>query len=228
MSKRNQDLILFFLETESEFDIENRLVRLYMNRFTVDENDQTEIIGVNNIVKTREQNVLSIYHNTARYYSRFVERARKTEKPFTDLHCILPLYANPLFFNQRDERVDPMEYVRLKWLLTTGRFKRALEKCFKKSLLGNCLAFTILNGSPNRVLVSKNYRNHRYQYQNSDVELEEDNLEVSLYGICRSINDDLERLRRRILNHGIAHRNLQMKTSIYFIIKCSMKIKLIE
>ena len=204
MSKRNQDLILFFLEAKSEFDIENRMIRLYMNRFTIDENDQTEIIGVNIVLKTKELNL----SNTSRYFSGFLERAREKEMRFTDLHCILPLSGHPLFILQRYHHADPMENLHLKWLLTTGQFKRPLEKCFKKSLVGNCHAFTILYGFQNRVIVSKDDRNRRYQYQNADDELKEISLETNSNGICRSINDDLEQLRQRILHHGIAHRHL--------------------
>ena len=54
MERKRQNLILFFEENENEKDISSTLVFLYMNRFIICEEDQTEILGVYNLAKPKE------------------------------------------------------------------------------------------------------------------------------------------------------------------------------
>ena len=54
MERKTQNLFLFFEETDDEKDTSSKLVRLYMNRFVIDEEDQTEIIGAYNLSKANE------------------------------------------------------------------------------------------------------------------------------------------------------------------------------
>ena len=49
MTRQKQNLVLFFKENEECNFISSRLVRLYMNRFTIDEDDETEITQVYNV-----------------------------------------------------------------------------------------------------------------------------------------------------------------------------------
>ena len=53
MERKTQNLLIFFEEADDEKDISSKLVRLYMNRFVIDEEDQTEIIGVYNLAKAK-------------------------------------------------------------------------------------------------------------------------------------------------------------------------------
>ena len=55
MPIKKQNLFLFFEENENEFDISSNLVRLSMNRFTVDEEAQFEIIGVHNLRRVKKE-----------------------------------------------------------------------------------------------------------------------------------------------------------------------------
>ena len=55
MERTRQNLFLFFEETDDERDISSNLVHLYMNRFVICEEDQTEIIGAYNLSKTDEK-----------------------------------------------------------------------------------------------------------------------------------------------------------------------------
>jgi len=54
MDRKPQNLFLFFEENDDEKDISSRLVHLYMNRFVIAEEDQTEIIGVYNLANPHE------------------------------------------------------------------------------------------------------------------------------------------------------------------------------
>ena len=51
MHRRNRNIILFFEENENVRSITSKMVRLYMNRFTIDEEQRFEITGVFNLTK---------------------------------------------------------------------------------------------------------------------------------------------------------------------------------
>ena len=53
MQRRRQYLVLFFEENDDSRIIDSKLVRLYMNRFIIDENCQNEITGVHQLSKHR-------------------------------------------------------------------------------------------------------------------------------------------------------------------------------
>ena len=52
--QRKQNLVLFFNENHNEPVRSKNMVRLYMNRFIVDEEDQHEIIGVRNLTEKQK------------------------------------------------------------------------------------------------------------------------------------------------------------------------------
>ena len=51
MHRRNRNIILFFEENENVRSITSKMVRLYMNRFIIDEEQRFEITGVFNLSK---------------------------------------------------------------------------------------------------------------------------------------------------------------------------------
>ena len=51
MVKRDRNIILFFEENENVKSISSKMVRLYMNRFIIDEEERFEITGVFNLAK---------------------------------------------------------------------------------------------------------------------------------------------------------------------------------
>ena len=51
MHRRNRNIILFFEENENTRSISSKMVRLYMNRFIIDEEQRFEITGVFNLAK---------------------------------------------------------------------------------------------------------------------------------------------------------------------------------
>ena len=54
MERKRQNLFLFFEENDDEKDISSNLLHLYMNRFVIAQEEQTEIIGVYNLAKPNE------------------------------------------------------------------------------------------------------------------------------------------------------------------------------
>ena len=80
--RRKQNLVLFFKENE-EFNVMNsRLVRMYMNRFTIDEEDQTEVTEVYYIKSGTRKEYNECFSKSLR-----MERENKTAN--TDTHFIL-------------------------------------------------------------------------------------------------------------------------------------------
>ena len=56
MERKKQNLILFYEENNDEKDISSKLVRLYMNRFLVGEEDQSELSGVYYLAQNTQPN----------------------------------------------------------------------------------------------------------------------------------------------------------------------------
>ena len=82
MTNRKQYLVLFFQENEECNLISSRLVRLYMNRFTIDEDDETEVTQVHNVKNgTQEEYEECI--------SESLVIARESETPNTYHHFII-------------------------------------------------------------------------------------------------------------------------------------------
>ena len=50
MERKKQNIIIFYEENNDEKDISSKLVRLYMNRFLIGEDDQSELSGVYHIL----------------------------------------------------------------------------------------------------------------------------------------------------------------------------------
>ena len=82
MTKRKQNLFLFFEENEDYNVINSRLVRLYMNRFTIDETEETEITGIGTI-----QN--KTWEDYEKCFSKALKMANEKVTPNTDMHLIL-------------------------------------------------------------------------------------------------------------------------------------------
>ena len=60
MPRRKQNLVLFFEEKEDARIIDAKLVRLYMNRFIINEDAQNEINGVYHLSNNRKRFIWSI------------------------------------------------------------------------------------------------------------------------------------------------------------------------
>ena len=63
MEGKRQNLFLFLEENDDEKDISSSLVRLYMNRFVISEEDQNEIIGVYNLAKPNKNTPLIEFYS---------------------------------------------------------------------------------------------------------------------------------------------------------------------
>ena len=74
MKRRNRNLILFFEENEDVEIINSKLVRLYMNRFTIEEEQRFEIIGVFNL--TSVPKMIKFDHGDPRVYYRRLQHQK--------------------------------------------------------------------------------------------------------------------------------------------------------
>ena len=63
MEQKTQHLILFFEENDDEKDISSNLVHLYMNKFVITEEEQTEISGIYNLAKPNQTTPLIEFYS---------------------------------------------------------------------------------------------------------------------------------------------------------------------
>ena len=56
MERKKQNIIIFYEENNDEKDISSKLVRLYMNRFLIGEDDQSEVSGVYDLAQNTQPN----------------------------------------------------------------------------------------------------------------------------------------------------------------------------
>ena len=103
MTPTKQNLFLFFEENEMQSLIDRKLVKLYMNRFIIDEDAKFEISGVYELQKVTEPmlNPLNPYFKTNAnqrtnkeavdkdIFTDAIEKACRLETNFSDSHFII-------------------------------------------------------------------------------------------------------------------------------------------
>lgn len=151
MTKWKQNLVLFFADEDFNL-ISSGLVRLYMNRFTIDEDHETEVTEVYNIKSATWEEYLECLRK-----SLIAKRESKT--PNTDTHYIIAndynpwLPLGPLGFSLN--RVLPS-------LPDSMLFKlfQLIENEQNRS--DNCYALTVLHGSNSLKFFSQNNQKMAY------------------------------------------------------------------
>ena len=91
MSKRSKNLIFIFNKTDVDYDNSSSLVRLYMNRGIIYEDDQFEILGVGNLISKTNGNIESrfqkIIEKHASISSRILNNSFRLKN--ADIHLIV-------------------------------------------------------------------------------------------------------------------------------------------
>ena len=201
MTRRKQNLILFFRENEEPNVISSRLVRLYMNRFTIDEGDETEVAQVYNVKN-------GTWKEYEECFSKSLIIARKSETPETDYHFIIG-YST---VNDDKKSWYAKMWSFFHWSQTKSLiFKISQLIVNNQSRLENYFAVTLLHGSNSLQLLSEFDEETAYQYQKKEDKYEQKRFWRKIFPdmnfvterFVRSINDDLEWFRRRILDYGI-------------------------
>ena len=111
MKKTKQNLILFFEETNDVIDINSKLVRLYMNRSVIDEEDQSEISQIHVLSKS-DENAQSIENKESlpSYERDLIDFQQQTDK----------LKNDRIIFEQSVSKIIESEMTRLReqdWFL---------------------------------------------------------------------------------------------------------------
>lgn len=216
MTKRKQNLVLFSAANEDFNVTSSRLVRLYMNRFTIDKDDETEVTEVYNIkIETREEYL--------ECFRKSLIAKRKSKTPNTDTHYII---ANSTFvrggflFTLNDfnpwHPLASLGFSLNRVLLSLP--DSLLFKLFQlieneQNRSDNCYALTVLHGSKSFKLFSQNNQKMAYQYQIKQDKYKPENFWWKIANnfvterFERSINDDLECFQQRILEYGIGQTN---------------------
>lgn len=146
MSKLSKYLIFIFEESEIKHDVSSNLVRLYMNRFIVDEDAEYEICGIHHIEKTNskvkdiDKIIATKIDKHERISSKIVSKAAIAND--SDVHIItgVPfIHGIPFYYS---------------------KIRKLISNKFRK-----ISSYTVLNGY-RRQIHSKNYVNHAYKLEN--------------------------------------------------------------
>ena len=205
MTRRKQNLVLFFQENEECNLISSRLVRLYMNRFTIDEDDETEVTQVHNVKNGTQEEYEECF-------SKSLKIARENETPRTDYHFIIGY--STVIDDKKSWYAKMWSFFR--WSETDSliyKFSQLIAN--NQSRLENCYALTLLHGSNSLKFYSENDKKVAYDYQKQDDKNEEKSFwRKFFYGMNfvterfeRSVNDDLEWFHQRILDSGMSNTN---------------------
>ena len=208
MTRWKQNLVLFFKENEENNFISSRLVRLYMNRFTIDEDDETEVTQVHNVKNGTQEEY-------EKCFSKSLVIARESETPNTYHHFIIGY--STVNDDKKPWYTKMLSFFGLRWSETDSLVLKFDELVVNnESRLENGFVLTVLHGSKSLKKFSANHQKMAYKYQNQGNKFDQKFLAfkkfwhsikdfMSFYGMHfvterfeRSINDDLECFYGRI------------------------------
>ena len=71
---KGQTIFLFYEKNDDDLEIDEKLVRLYMNRFIIEEDHQNEIVGVSPLTKISKMNfqIAPRFHNLPEYFREYL------------------------------------------------------------------------------------------------------------------------------------------------------------
>lgn len=196
MARRKQNLVLFFEDNETYNVINSRLVRLYMNRFCIEEGDEIEITDIHHI----KNRTFDEYRDCL---SKSLLNAEENESSLIDTHFIIgsSMIEDSKMWNYKTKFPSIREGTLIDEI---DSFLGAIP-----GTSGKCSACTILSGSHSLSFYPKSHLRLKYNYE--DAEKEYGHLKKFLVvpgDDVVSINDDLEWFRQRLLDDGINHRYL--------------------
>ena len=205
MAVRKQNLILFFDENEEYNVINSRLVRLYMNRFTIDIEDETEITGIYEVKD-------KTWKNYQQLLSESFNKAKEYETKNTDTHFIFG-NSSLIDLSLTDSKVFQENF---KYLYTYLRDDSLMGNIInfmnENQSYSNCSACTILHGSHSLKFFPKGHVRIKYDYEeqseNRNIHAPFVHHTVAPIKYEWSINDDLEWFRLQIRDLGLNHRHL--------------------
>ena len=187
-----------------------------MNRFTIDEDDETEVTQVYNVKNGTQEEY-------EKCFSKSLVIARESETPNTYHHFIIG-------YSTVDDDKKPW-YTKMlsffRWFETDSLILKIFQLIVdNQSRLDNGFALTVLHGSKSLNFFSANHQKMAYHYQNQENKFDQkflafknvwhsikdvyssDAMNCVTERFERSINDDLEWFHRRIHDFGMNNTNL--------------------
>ena len=238
--KLSRNLLLFFEENEYTDNISSNLVRLFMNRLTIEEENRYEIIGTFNLSKVskwikspdrqRDSNYNKSYHVDFAWQKKsdemfksnwekdkqIIEKALNETKVFTKLHVethiIIGTSLYTDHFRESLEKLIPRWNSRIQNMYRGLRNTEPTYEKMNKSVSLNQL--TLLNGWKTTFATKDEVRQ---AYVESKWNEEDKTLNVR----GTSVNDDLEKMTSQFfkpqknLNLKDFHRNYMHKTFLF-------------
>ena len=176
MEKRNRNIILFFEENDNVKCISSNMVRLYMNRFIIDEEERFEITGVFNLTRVP---VIHVRRRDPKISMRnwikdqhIIKTAFEKLEIFTLLKTDIHIFMGTTFY---------LEDSRMCWRFTSFNESliNFLQKLADKCCSTSSIALTLLNGE-NRGHHTKETVREEYEINFTSLSLNND-LENFLY-----------------------------------------------
>ena len=190
MHRRNRNIILFFEENDNARSISSKMVRLYMNRFIIDEEQRFEITGVSNLAKVpkitvgRNDRRRRLWNVSTRNWNedrQLIKDAFEKLEIFSWFNTEVYIFmGTSLYLDVWNNNYSLNELVR-----SLG------EKCCYTTYI----SMTLLNGQ-NHELYTKNDVQNVYQYRENWQKFFNLFGQSFLYDFYRStsLNDDLENI----------------------------------
>ena len=214
MHRRNRNIILFFEENENVRSITSKMVRLYMNRFIIDEEQRFEITGVFNLAKVPKLTVErgDTYHDRRR---RLLNLARRNwiddreliKDAFKTLE-FLTLFKTDVFIFMGTTLYLDTYYIWTTYNNNVTTLNELMQNLVHKCSSTTSISMTLLSGE-NHELHTKNDVQELYLERTIIYPREFFNLfgQSFLYDFYRSqsLNDDLENLFSHMISTNYFH-----------------------
>ena len=215
MHRRNRNIILFFEENENAGSISSKMVRLYMNRFIIEEEQRFEITGVFNLAKvpkiTAEIGDRPLRNISMRNWNedrQLIKGAFEKLEIFTLLSTDIHLFMGTSLYLDAMNNNDSLEEL--------------VRNLRKKCSSSTSISMTLLNGQKHD-LHPKNVVQNLYKYQEGwAFRFRFSQKFFNVYGqrffldflSSRSLNDDLEKFYA-----AVAHKDTRWQSieRIFFL-----------
>ena len=232
MHRRNRNIILFFEENENVRSITSKMVRLYMNRFIIDEEQRFEITGVFNLAKVPEEPPVTVERGDQLYSledRQLIKDAFEKLKIFTWLSTDVYIFmasplGSPLESPLESHPLETSFYLRLNNLhydylhVLVELVRNMVERCSSST----SISMTLLSGE-NYELHTKNEVQILYRETTNSFNLLGQRF---LFDFVRpqSLNDDLENLFSRMISKNYFYSQIFTRKTRW--LKTWLKLKL--
>ena len=158
MHRRNRNIIFFFEENDNVRCISSKMVRLYMNRFIIDEEERFEISGVFNLAKIPkigQQDRRSRLWNVS--MMNWIEDRQLIKDVFEKLKIWTWLSTDIFIFMGTSLSLDVLN--------NNNSLNKLVRNLGEKCSSSTSILMTVMKGENHVILHTKNHVRNAYRYQ---------------------------------------------------------------